>query len=47
MLRDPRGSLEPQVCLAFRAPPDLGDHLAQLEKTVPRDLQGPKEPQDP
>lgn len=47
MLRDPRGSLEPQVCLAFRGPPDLGDHLAQPANTVPRDLQGPKEPQDP
>lgn len=47
MLRDPRGSLESRVCLALRAFPDLGDPLAQLEKKVPRDLQGPTEPQDP
>lgn len=44
VLRDPRGSLEPRVCLALRAFPDLGDHLAQLGKRVPRDLQGPTEP---
>lgn len=47
MLRDPRASLEPKVYLAFRDFRDLGDHLAQLEKEVPRDLQDPKEPQDP
>lgn len=47
MLRDPRASLEPRVCLAFRDLRDLGDHLAQLVRKVPRDLQGPKEPQDP
>lgn len=47
MLRDPRGSLESRVCLALRAFPDLGDPLVQLEKKVPRDLQGPTEPQDP
>lgn len=44
VLRDCRGSLEPRVCLALRAFPDLGDHLAQLERKVPRDLQGPTEP---
>lgn len=47
MLRDPRASLESKVYLAFRDFRDLGDHLAQLEKEVPRDLQDPKEPQDP
>lgn len=47
MLRDPRGSLESRVCLALRAFLDLGDPLVQLEKKVPRDLQGPTEPQDP
>lgn len=47
MLRDSRVSLEPKVYLAFREFQDLGDHLAQLEKEVLRDLQDPKEPQDP
>lgn len=47
MQGDPRGSPEPRVCLAFRGFQDLGDHLAQLEKKVLRELQGPEEPQDP
>lgn len=39
-------SREPRDCLAFRDFRDLGDHLARLERKVPRGLQGPKEPQD-
>lgn len=39
-------SLESRACLAFRDFQDLGDHLAPLEKKVPRDLQGQKETQD-
>ncbi|KAB1268565.1 Collagen alpha-1 chain [Camelus dromedarius] len=41
--RGPRGSLESRVCLAFRGFGDLGDHLALLERRVPRALMGSKD----